>query len=168
MANYSQKPQTYTVHAVGTMDVSDEEGRYEIEIFDQYRSALQQLDQFSHVIVVWWADQHDQPDSRNILTAELPYAPGVKAGVFACRSEYRPNLIALTTTPILAIDEKNGIITAAYLDAYDGTPVLDLKPYIPVMERIRDYKVAEWMQDWPDWQEEAGEYFAAHTTNFGN
>jgi len=168
MANNSQKPQAYTVQPVGYMHVSEEEGRFEIEILPQYRSALQQLDQFSHVIVVWWADQHDQPDRRNILTTELPYAPGIKAGVFACRSEYRPNLIALTTTPILAIDEKNGIITAAYLDAFDGTPVLDLKPYTPVMERIRDYKVAEWMQDWPGWQEEAGEYFAAHATNFGN
>lgn len=168
MANNSQKSQSYSVHPVGTMHISEEEGRFEIEILPQFRNALFQLDRFSHVIVVWWADQHDNPSSRSIITTELPYAPGVKAGVFACRAEYRPNPVALTTTPIIAIDEERGVIKAAYLDAFDGTPVLDLKPYIPVSDRIRDYKVAEWLQDWPGWQEEAGEYFAAHATDFGS
>ena len=38
-------------------------------------------------------------------------------------------------------------------------PVLDLKPYLPVSDRVRDVTVAEWMKDWPMWMEEAGEIF---------
>jgi tRNA-Thr(GGU) m(6)t(6)A37 methyltransferase TsaA len=167
MVNTTQKSPAYSLCPIGYIHATEAEQRFEVEILAPYRDALQQLGEFSHVIVVWWANQHDQPASRNTMITELPYAPGVKAGVFACRSEYRPNPIALTTTPILHIDQKNGILSLAWLDAYDGTPVLDLKPYIPVTDRIRDYKVAQWMQDWPAWMEDAGAYFATHPTDFG-
>lgn len=49
-------------------------------------------------------------------------------GIFATRSPYRPNPIGLSTARILAIDEENGIIQLAYLDADEGSEVLDLKP----------------------------------------
>ena len=159
--------QSYTLNPIGTVMASDEEGRYGVQLFPVYTAALEQLEQFSHVSVLWWADRHDNPADRQKLTAELPYAPGMRAGMFACRSEYRPNPIGITTMPILNIDHEKGLILLPWIDAFDGTPVLDLKPYIPVSDRFRDFHVAEWMQEWPEWAEEAGEYFASHSTDFG-
>jgi tRNA (adenine37-N6)-methyltransferase len=160
--------QSYTVYPIGYVHASEQEGKYGIKILPTYLDALEQLEQFSHVIVVWWADRHDLSADRKILTTQLPYAPGVRAGVFACRSEYRPNPIGITTMPILGIDQKLGIISLPWIDAFDGTPVLDLKPYLPVSDRIRDTQVAKWMQDWPEWMEDAGAFFAKRQTNFGN
>jgi tRNA (Thr-GGU) A37 N-methylase len=126
------------------------------------------IDQFSHIMIFWWADKVDTPQYRNIMKTELPYAPGIEAGVFACRSEYRPNPIAVTLMAILSVDIEKGIVLLPWIDAFDGTPVLDLKPYIPISDRIRDFKVAPWLSDWPDWMEDAPEYFAQHATDFGD
>jgi tRNA (adenine37-N6)-methyltransferase len=152
---------------VGVVQASDQEGEYRIKIYPEYSEALSQLEQFSHVMIIWWANEHDNEEDRSLLSTDLPYAPGVKAGVFACRSEYRPNPIGITIMPILAIDHAQGIVTLPWIDAFDGTPVIDLKPYMPTSDRIRDVRVAGWLSDWPLWMEEAGEYFSSHATNFG-
>ena len=159
---------TFAVTPIGYVRACEQEGRFEIEILAQFRDALEKLEQFSHAVIIWWADQHDIAEERAILTTELPYARGIRAGVFACRSEYRPNPIAITIMPILMLDKRNGILRLPWIDAYDGTPVLDIKPYTPVSDRIRDFRVADWMQDWPEWMEEAGAFFAAHPTDFGD
>jgi len=159
-------PQTFQLHPIGYVHASDEEGTYTLQIDQPYRAALKEMQQFSHVMVFWWADKMDTQHYRNIMTTELPYAPGVEAGVFACRSEYRPNPIAVTTMAVLSVDVENGIVVLPWIDAFDGTPVLDLKPYIPISDRIRDCKVAAWLADWPEWQEDAAAYFAEHATDF--
>ena len=158
---------TYKLRPIGYVHASDADGSYILEIDEAYRPALKEMDQFSHVMIFWWADKMDTKDKRNIMTTELPYAPGVESGVFACRSEYRPNPIAVTTMMVIDVDVKKGIVILPWIDAFDGTPILDLKPYIPVSDRIRDYKVADWLTDWPEWMEYAAEYFAEHATDFG-
>lgn len=161
------KDSIFSIHPVGYVQASESDGQFAIKVFPEYCAALKKLDQFSHVVIFWWADRHDIPHDSNITVANLPYAEGIEAGVFACRSEYRPNPIAMTVMQILHIDEKNGLILLPWIDAFDGTPVIDLKPYMPVSDRIRDVKVADWLKDWPLWMEEAGEYFSTHQTNFG-
>ena len=161
-------PKTYQLHPIGYVRASDEEQRYILEIAEPYRPALKQMDQFSHVMVFWWADKMDTKQYRNIMTTELPYAPGIEAGVFACRSEYRPNPIAVTTMAVLDVNVESGIVMLPWIDAIDGTPVIDLKPYIPISDRIRDYEVADWLAGWPEWMEDAAEYFAEHATDFGD
>jgi tRNA-Thr(GGU) m(6)t(6)A37 methyltransferase TsaA len=168
MTPKKQTIQPCTIHPVGYVNSSDQEGKFEIQILPQYKDALIQLDQFSHVIIFWWADRHDNDTDRQLLTTQLPYAAGVRAGVFACRSEYRPNPIAMTIMPVLDIDQVTGVVTLPWIDALDGSPVVDLKPYIPPSDRVRDVKVADWMKDWPEWMEEAGAYFAEHQTDFGD
>ncbi len=167
MTQTAQTMRPCTVHPVGIIRADEQEGKYEIQILAQYRAALEQLDQFSHVIIFWWADRHDNESDRKILRTQLPYAPGVHAGIFACRSEYRPNPIAMTIMPILAIDQASGVITLPWIDALDGSPVLDLKPYLPVSDRVKEVGVAEWMREWPEWMEDADAFFAEHQTDFG-
>lgn len=161
----SQAP--ITLQPVGVIQADDAAGRYAVQIEPAYRPALLQLDAFSHVLVLWWASQHDNPADRAVLTADLPYARGTQAGVFACRSEYRPNLIAVTIAPVLGVDVQAGLVFLPWIDAFDGSPVLDLKPYLPVSDRVRDVRVADWMAAWPQWMEEAGAFFATHATDFG-
>ena len=164
-----QKKENYSLRLkpIGKVVKKESEGRFLLEIVETNRDGLKALDQFSHVLVLWWADKMDRDEYRSIVTAELPYAPGVEVGVFACRSEYRPNPIALTIVPILNINEEEGLVIIPWIDAFDGSPIIDLKPYIPICDRIRDVKVPDWIADWPMWVEDAGEYFAEHETDFG-
>ena len=163
----NENSKTYQLHPIGWVSACDETGSYLLQIDEPYRPALKQLDQFSHILIFWWADQMDIEKYRSIMTCELPYASGVEAGVFACRAEYRPNPIAVTTLPVLSVDVENGLVVLPWIDAFDGSPVLDIKPYIPISDRIRDFKVAPWLADWPEWMEDAAEYFAEHATDFG-
>jgi len=62
----------------------------------------------------------------------------------------------LTTATIIDIDHKKGLIKIAGMDAYNGTPVLDLKAYMPSCDLVKNVKVAEWMAQWPEWLPENG------------
>ena len=165
--NQTQQKQFYKLQPIGRVVMNATEGQCFLQIDEPCRAGLQQLECFSHVMVFWWADQMDREDRRNILTTELPYAEGVEVGVFACRSEYRPNPIALTTIPIMAVNVEKGEVIIPWIDAFDGTPIIDLKPYIPICDRIREATAAPWMADWPMWMEEAEAYFSEHETDFG-
>jgi len=167
MSNDNGKPKSYQLHPIGRVRAAETQGSYILQIDEPYRAGLKKMDQFSHVLIFWWADKMDTEKYRGLTTCELPYAPGVEAGVFASRSEYRPNPIAVTTMAILSVDVENGIVVLPWIDAFDGTPVLDLKPYIPISDRIRDFKVAPWAADWPEWMEDAAAYFAEHAVDFG-
>ncbi len=155
------------IKPIGQIHASEETGTFQLIIDPPFRAGLAQLDQFSHVIVFWWAHQMDTPQQRATLTTALPYAPGVEAGVFACRAEYRPNPIAITTMFMLDVDVENGIVVLPWIDAFDGSPIIDLKPYIPISDRIRDFGVAPWFANWPAWMEDAAEFFAEHTPDLG-
>jgi tRNA-Thr(GGU) m(6)t(6)A37 methyltransferase TsaA len=117
---------------------------------------MQQLEHFSHVMVFWWADKHDNEQSRSILQTEPPYAQGRVTGVFATRAEYRPNPIAMTTCKIRSVDQEQGFVDIAEIDALDGTPIVDLKAYFPVCDRVKDATIPEWLSDWPDWMPDEG------------
>ncbi|TXT67073.1 MAG: hypothetical protein BAJALOKI1v1_190016 [Promethearchaeota archaeon] len=150
-----------TIKPVGHVKVKGEDpmnAEYFIEILEPYRKALKELDKFSHVIVFWWADQNDDEELRSseqVLTCVPPYAEGApETGIFATRSEFRPNPIAITIAQILGIDQKKGLVKVNGMDAFNGTPVVDLKAYFPISDRIRDCHIAPWLKDWPEWQED--------------
>jgi tRNA-Thr(GGU) m(6)t(6)A37 methyltransferase TsaA len=134
------------------------EAGVQLVIREPFRAGLKQLDQFSHVIVFWWANRHDNEPDRLTLETDLPYAPGERAGVFACRSPYRPNPIAITICPMFGMDEAQGTILVPWIDAEDGTPLVDLKPYVPMSERVREVQVARWFEGWPQWMEDAADF----------
>jgi tRNA-Thr(GGU) m(6)t(6)A37 methyltransferase TsaA len=162
----SEETNTYTVQPIGT--VHRPESGYCLHIAPPYLAGLKQLEHFSHVIVLWWADRQDTPESRREMTCYPPYAPDKLTGVFATRAEYRPNPIGLTVCEIIALDEVNGIIQVRNVDAFEGTPILDLKGYFPVCDRVKDAHIPDWL-DWGlDWLPEEGmglyeEYEAAQT-----
>lgn len=141
---------SYRVYPVGYVQGSEEEG-FRVEVLEPFRAGLKQLKHFSHVMVFWWADQHDNDVDRSVLQAEPSYAESKMTGVFACRSEYRPNPIALTTCKIIDVDEAGGAVYVLWIDAYPGTPVIDLKAYFPVSDRPKNVQIPEWLSGWPEW-----------------
>jgi tRNA-Thr(GGU) m(6)t(6)A37 methyltransferase TsaA len=162
----SDKQPTYQVYPIGYVEGDEAEG-FTLEILEPYRPALKHLAKFSHVKVYWWFDQADAPEWRSMMQSELPYAEGVTAGMFACRGPARPNPIAETICAVIDVDEANGVVRLPWIDAFDGTPVLDLKPYIPVSDRVRDVRVAEWCEEWPEWMEDGAAFFADADIDMG-
>ena len=148
------------VAPIGIARVDESRGAYALEIDPEYRDGLQGLEEFGRIQVLWWAHGMDEPEYRSRLECELPYAPGTRAGVFACRAEYRPNPIDLTSCGLIEVRKKDGVIVLDYIDAVDGTPILDIKPYIPVCDRARNAKVPLWFRSWPEWIEDAGAFFS--------
>ncbi len=139
--------------------VRAEKGEFTIEIAEQYRPALVGLDGFGHIDVLWWADRSDTPEQRNFTTCRKPYTHGPDTiGIFATRSPQRPNPIAVTTTDLLSVDQESGSIRLSYIDAENGTPVIDIKPYHPSGERVREVVLPAWCSHWPRWYEESSSF----------
>ena len=130
-----------------------------IKLDAKYAKGLQGLDGCSHVQVIWWADGCDNEVGRNTLLEEKPYKNGPDAiGVFAVRSPERPNPIAVSNVDIAYVDVEQGVIGLYYIDAFDGTKVIDLKPYVPSIDRIENPRVPDWCSHWPKSYEESGEF----------
>ncbi len=157
--------QNYQVNSVGKIRTTDE-GMF-IELAPKYIPALQALDGFSHLNVIWWFSDFDNHEARNILQAPQPYknAPEVM-GIFATRSPVRPNPIALTAVQVKHTDYEKGIIQIAYIDANDNSPVLDIKPYTPSLDRVEAPEVPGWCKHWPQSLEESGSFNWENEFNF--
>jgi tRNA-Thr(GGU) m(6)t(6)A37 methyltransferase TsaA len=131
----------YKVYPIGKVEKKDASTR--IRIFDKYADGLVGLDQWSHVNVFYWFDKNDVPQKRRILQVHpRGDRKNPLTGVFACRAPVRPNLVALTVCKILSV-EKN-VLTVDRIDAFDATPVIDLKPFIPPDAPSRYIKVPGW------------------------
>jgi tRNA (Thr-GGU) A37 N-methylase len=107
-------------------------------------------------MVFWWADRFDDDTYRAMLQTKPPYAEEHVCGVFATRSPYRPNPIAMTTCRLVVVDEEEGLVEVADLDAFDGTPIVDLKAYFPVCDRVQEAHIPAWLAGWPEWMPEEG------------
>jgi tRNA-Thr(GGU) m(6)t(6)A37 methyltransferase TsaA len=115
--------------------VNKEDNTY-IALDKKYIPVIEGLDGFSHIQVIWWFDGCDNDNDRQTLYEQNPYKKGPKTlGTFATRSPQRPNPIAVTTAQILWTDKEKAHIGLSYLDAMNGTPVLDIKPYTPSLDR---------------------------------
>ncbi len=105
--------------------VEDDEGDFRIVVEPQYTDGLYKLDSFRYMYVIYYIHHVKQEQS---MIVSPPWAGGAKVGVFASRSPVRPNHIGISIVRIKSI--KNNEILTSGLDAFDGTPVLDIKPYI--------------------------------------
>lgn len=144
----------YRVSPVGYL--RREDGRKIIDILPSFAPALKELESFSHVQVFWWFDQFDDEAHRQTTRfKEMPFEAPV-LGVFASRAPMRPNPIGLTTARIVRVDQEAGWVEIADMDAFDGTPILDLKGYLPHCDRVRNVRVPDWASHWPEWLPENG------------
>jgi tRNA-Thr(GGU) m(6)t(6)A37 methyltransferase TsaA len=151
----AQTAERYQVWPIGHVRRDNE--RTYLEILGPYVPALKELEQFSHVQVLWWFSQFQDEMYRAITQSEhTPYDAPV-LGMFACRSPVRPNPIGLTTAEILKVDHERGVVEINNIDAFDDTPVLDLKAYFPTCDRVKDVRVGSWATEWGEWIPDEGQ-----------
>jgi len=103
-----------------------------IEIFPEYREGLMSIEGFSHLIILSHFNRAVQMAlvERPLIDDETPH------GIFACRHFNRPNPIGVSYVELLKVTD--GVLHARGLDLLDGTPVLDIKPYIPAFDSFPD------------------------------
>ncbi len=132
----------YRIFPIGW--VSKTEDRTTIEILPEFQDGLTGLEGFSHVIVLYWFLENDSPDKRATLKVHPRRNPSNPlTGVFGTRSPSRPNLIGMSVCRIIAIEQGNLLVQD--LDARDGTPVIDIKPYIDRSDCVPDSRAPDWV-----------------------
>jgi tRNA (adenine37-N6)-methyltransferase len=116
-----------------------------LEIYPEYAPALKGLEGFSHLWVFYWFHENDTPTQRQTLQVHPRRDPANPlTGVFACRSPERPNLMGCTACRIISV--KDNLVEVANLDARDGSPIIDLKPYIPHGDVIPEAQTPQWLK----------------------
>lgn len=154
-----------TFNPIGKVEI--ENGRYFIELEEKFFEATRGLDEYSHIQVVWWFHLYDSEESRNYFVMEKPYKNGPeKVGVLASRSPVRPNPIGITACALINLDKEKHRLEVAYIDAETGTPILDIKPYEPSIDKVRDVKMPGWCRHWPKFFEESEGFDWSKEFNF--
>jgi tRNA (adenine37-N6)-methyltransferase len=107
-----------------------------LEFLPEHEPRLLGLDCYSHAIVVFYMDlAPGAPEKPEQLTLES----GHRYGIFATRSQLRPNHLGVSVVSIHAVE--GNVVTVKGLDAIDGTPVLDIKPYLPEYDAAPDARI---------------------------
>ena len=105
-----------------------------------YELALQDLAGFDRIWLVWWFHLNSTWRPRVMP----PRGPAVRRGTFATRSPHRPNPIGLTCVRLIGIEGR--VLTVGPLDLMDGTPILDIKPYLPTVDAFPE-SAAGWVDE---------------------
>ena len=112
--------------------LSPHQGRFsdelsKIRIFDKYAEALDGIELYQHLIVLYWFDQ-----AENVLLKVVPHGKVKKRGLFSTRAPVRPNPIGFCLVELVGIE--SNCLTVKWLDALDNSPVLDIKPFWPEID----------------------------------
>jgi len=121
--------------------IDDDPGSFRIELFPSHQNGLVQLERFRYIYVLYHVHKASGTSS---LLVEPPWTAGTTVGIFASRSPRRPNRLGLSVVRLKRI-EKNVLYTSG-LDVFDGTPLLDIKPYIQDLDAKPDANHG-WLED---------------------
>ena len=128
------KPKGTPIQAAAGQDV---EGT--IEIFPEFADGLKDLERFSHIIVLFHFHL-----SRGYKLQAKPFMDDKERGIFAIRSPARPNPIGLSVVRLMKVEA--AVLSIRDLDILDGTPLLDIKPYVPKFDH-RDVTQIGWLEN---------------------
>jgi tRNA-Thr(GGU) m(6)t(6)A37 methyltransferase TsaA len=104
-----------------------------VEVFEEFRPGLQDLDGFSHIILLYHFHRSEGHRLRVV-----PFMDTVERGVFATRAPRRPNALGLSVVRLVGIED--GVLRIENVDVLDGTPLLDIKPYVPQFDGAENVK----------------------------
>jgi tRNA-Thr(GGU) m(6)t(6)A37 methyltransferase TsaA len=126
--------------AVGK-EVRDKNIISQIVFREELTEALEGIQEFSHLFVLFWL--HETSDEDKVIMKVRPRGRSDMPllGIFATRTPHRPNPIGLTRVKLLGVE--GNVVTVQGLDAFDSTPVLDIKPF-DHWDTTEDFKVPEW------------------------
>jgi tRNA-Thr(GGU) m(6)t(6)A37 methyltransferase TsaA len=114
----------------------------ELVIETAWAEALAGIEDFSHLVVIFWIDRASPPDSPTVHPEQRDDMPLV--GLFATRSPNRPNPIGLSVVEL--VGRQGRVLRVRGLDAFDETPILDLKPYLARGDRIEAPRHPAWLE----------------------
>jgi tRNA (adenine37-N6)-methyltransferase len=117
---------------------------FRLILFDSLAEGLRDLDRFTYIYVLYFMNRSSAPAG---LRVHPPWAKGKEVGLFASRSPERPNAIGLSIVRLIRV-RGNEAITSP-LDAFDETPLLDIKPYIKDLDAKPDANLG-WIEDLED------------------
>lgn len=109
-----------------------------VELFPEYKDGLKDLEGFSHLILIFYFHK-----SEYCHLIVKPFLDTYLRGVFATRSPHRPNFIGLSVVKLIKIEDN--ILYIRGIDMIEGTPVLDIKPYIPEFDSNEEIKIG-WLE----------------------
>jgi tRNA-Thr(GGU) m(6)t(6)A37 methyltransferase TsaA len=120
-----------------------------IDVSPEFCEGLRDISEYSHLIVLYWAHRRDNDEERNtLLVYPRRHGRKVETGVFSCRSPSRPNPICLCVVELLKVDGCN--ISVKGLDAELGSPIIDIKPYVPHYDSVPNARVPAWVMTDPE------------------
>jgi tRNA-Thr(GGU) m(6)t(6)A37 methyltransferase TsaA len=122
-------------------EVRDKNVISQIIFREEYIEALEGIEEFSHLFVLFWLHKLSDKDRKIMRVHPRGRSDMPLLGIFATRTPHRPNPIGLTRVKLLKVEGK--VITVQGLDAYNGTPVLDIKPF-DIWDTTETFKVPEW------------------------
>lgn len=117
--------------------------RSTIVVRDDLVEALDGLEDYSHIIVVFTFDKVPEGEQRLRVAPDAGRLP--VQGVLATRSQRRPNSLGVSVTRLLR--RRLNVLWVEGLDAIDGTPILDIKPYFPNYDSVPGASVPAWARD---------------------
>lgn len=115
----------------------------EINLNDELRDGLKGLENFSHAIIIYLLHKSTFDPKQDIQRKPQGREDMPMVGIFSQRAKHRPNPIGITAVEIVSVEEN--CLKVKGLDAIDGTPVLDIKPYYPVYDMKKDATTPEWV-----------------------
>ena len=109
-----------------------------VEVFEDFRSGLKDLDGFSHIVLLYHFHR-----SHGFNLHVVPFMDSEERGLFATRAPKRPNPIGLSVVQLDKI--KDGMLFIRDVDILDGTPLLDIKPYVPEFDAQKEVRTG-WLE----------------------
>jgi len=143
----------YTIRSIGqvrstaTEAVDTDWGSVESQIIVEppFIPGLRGLEEFSHVVVVSYLHGASFDAARHLVRRPRGLATMPELGIFAQRAKDRPNPLGITVVQLLEVNAEG--IAVRGLDAIDGTPVLDIKPYFPQFDAAPGARVPGWVAE---------------------
>lgn len=133
---------SFQVHPIGRIRKKDH--AVSIDIDPAFQAGLLGLEGFSHIIVCYWFHENDNPEKRSRLRVHPRKKPSNPlTGVFATHAPVRPNLLGLSTCRVISVT--GSMIRIDAIDARDGSPVIDIKCYIPDKLNPPEIRLPEWV-----------------------
>jgi len=117
----------------------------EIHLRPELAPGLQGLEAFSHIVVVFLMHEAEFDPKSHLVRHPRDRTDLAPTGIFAQRARHRPNPIGITACPLLSVT--GSIVRIRGLDAIDGTPVVDLKPYLPHFDRVDGARYPAYLDD---------------------
>lgn len=141
----------FKLHSIGIVHSPVKEGvdhdwgevLSEVHVDPAYAEGLKGLSDFSHCILIFYMDRSSFDPETDLIRRPQGREDMPETGIFSQRAKHRPNPIGITAAGILSV--KGNILKVKGLDAIDGTPVLDIKPYFPVYDMRPEARTPEWV-----------------------